>query len=113
MHEMSYVTKIVAMAMESANGSKIKKINVLVGKTSGILPYYLNKYYTKVIEGTALEGSELICEEVPVKALCEECNTEYYPDKKNRYLCPNCGGKKAKIIEGKDIVIKNITVEDE
>ena len=74
--------------------------------------YYLNKYYVKVVEGTPLEGSELICEEVPVKALCEECNKEYYPDKSNRYLCPHCGGKRAKIIEGKDIVIKSIMVED-
>ena len=109
MHEMSYVTKIVAMAMDSAKDSKIKSIHVLVGKTSGVLPYYLNKYYTKVVEGTPLDGTELICEEVPVKALCGK---EYFPDKSNRYLCPNCGGKKAKIIEGKDIVIKSITVED-
>lgn len=112
MHEMSYVTRIVAMAMDSAKDSKIKSIHVLVGKTSGILPYYLNKYYTKAVEGTPLAGSELICEEVLVKALCEECGKEYFPDKSNRYLCPNCGGKRAKIIEGKDIVIKSITVED-
>jgi len=112
MHEMSYVTRIVAMATDSAKGSKIKSIYVLVGKTSGVLPYYLNKYYTKVVEGTELEGSELICEEVPVKALCEECNKEYYPDKSNRYLCPHCGGKRAKITEGKDIVIKSIAVEE-
>ena len=112
MHEVSYVTKIVAMAMDSAKDSKIKSIHVLVGKTSGVLPYYLNKYFTKVVEGTPLDGAELICEEVPVKALCEECGKEYFPDKSNRYLCPNCGGKRAKIIEGKDIVIKSIAVED-
>ena len=115
MHEMSYILKMVNMACEIAvenNAKRIKSIEVEIGKTTGVMPYYMYKYYPDAIKGTILEGSELICREVPVKALCEECNNEYLPSRENRYLCPKCGGRKAHIIEGKGVVLKNVTIED-
>lgn len=115
MHEMSYIAKMVAMAIEVAeenNAKSIKKIEVDIGKTSGVLPYYMHKYYPEAAKGTILEGAELVCEEVPVKALCEECKSEYLPQKENNYLCPVCGGRKARIIEGKGVTLRNVVIED-
>ena len=115
MHEMSYISKMVALAIDVANennASRIKSITVQIGKTSGVMPYYMHKYFPIASKGTILEGSELICEEVEVKALCEECGNEYYPDRSNGYLCPNCGGRKAHIIEGKGVILKNVAIED-
>ncbi len=107
---------MVNMACEIAEENKIKRIKsieVEIGKTTGVMPYYMYKYYPEATKGTILEGSELICKEVLVKALCEECNSEYFPSRENRYLCPVCGGRKAHIIEGKGVILKNVTVEDE
>ncbi len=115
MHEMSYILKMVNMALEIAsdnNATKIRQIEVDVGETSGVMPYYMHKYYPDAVKGTILEGSELICKETKVKALCEECGEEYYPSRENRYLCPHCGGRKAHIIEGKGVVLKNVVIED-
>ncbi len=115
MHEMSYILKMVNMAAEIAaenNVKAVKRIEIDIGETSGVMPYYMHKYYPDAIKGTILEGSELICREVKVKALCEECGNEYYPSRENRYLCPHCGGRKAHIVEGKGVVLKNVVVED-
>ncbi|MCR5606747.1 MAG: hydrogenase maturation nickel metallochaperone HypA [Treponema sp.] len=115
MHEMSYISRMVSMAIDIAkenNATKVKSIVVQIGKTSGVMPYYMYKYYPSVVKGTILESTELICEEVPVKALCEECGKEYFPNSENRYLCTYCGGKKARIIEGKGVTLKNIVIED-
>ncbi len=106
---------MVSLAIEVAkenNAAKVKSIVVEIGKTSGVMPYYMHKYYPEAAKGTILEDAELICEEVPVKALCEECGEEYYPTSENRYLCTNCGGRKAHIIEGKGVTLKNIVIED-
>ena len=116
MHEMSYIARMVAMAIEVArdnNAKRVKKIEVSIGKSSGVLPYYMHKYYPDAIKGTILEGAELVCEEVSIKALCEECGKEYYPDKSNHYLCPICGGRKAHIIEGKGVALKNVVIVEE
>ena len=115
MHEMSYISRMVALAIDVAkenNAKSVKSIIVQIGKTSGVMPYYMYKYYPEAAKGTILEGAELVCEEVPVKALCEECGSEYYPSSENRYLCTACGGRKAHIIEGKGVTLKNIVIED-
>ena len=115
MHEMSYLVRMISLAAEVAekNGAKrVRKIVVDIGKTSGVMPYYMYKYYPEASKGTILEEAELVCEEIPVKALCEECGKEYYPDRENRYLCPHCGGRRARIIEGKDVALRNVEIED-
>ncbi len=115
MHEMSYIARMVSMADQTAreNGAKaVKSIVVEVGKTSGVMPYYMHKYFPEASKGTMLEGAELICEEVPVKAFCEECQKEYFPRKEDNYLCTNCGGRRARIISGKDVVLKKVVIEE-
>ena len=87
-------------------------IYVYIGKTRGVMPYYMHKYFPEAAKGTIIEGAELVCVEVPVKALCEECNNEYYPSKENGYLCPVCGGRKAHITEGKGVLLNNVVIED-
>ena len=59
-----------------------------------------------------MEGAELVCVEVEVKALCEECGSEYNPKKENHYLCPVCGGRKAHIIEGRGVELSNVVIEE-
>ena len=115
MHEMSYIASMVNMALEVVkenNAGRVRQIVVDIGKTSGVMPYYMHKYYPDAVKGTVLEGAELICNEIDVKALCEECGAEYYPKRENNYLCPECGGRKAHIIEGKGVVLSNVVIED-
>ncbi len=115
MHEMSYIARMVSMAVEVAeenHAKSVKQIEVKIGKTSGVMPYYMYKYYPEAAKGTILEGAELICREVDVKALCEECGKEYYPTRDNNYLCPACNGRKAHIIEGKGVELSNVVIED-
>ncbi len=115
MHEMSYIARMVSLAVDVATenrAKKVKSIEVSIGKTSGVMPYYMQKYYPDASKGTILEGAELICVEVPVTALCEECGKEYEPTKESNYLCPFCGGRKAHIVAGKDVVLTNVVIED-
>ena len=115
MHELGYVLKLTNMAIEIANENKAKSVKcvvVEVGKMSGVLSVYMQKYYKDAIKNTILEKSQLVCEEVPVKAHCDECGKDYYPTKDNRYLCTFCNGRKAHIIQGKDVLIKDVVIEE-
>ena len=115
MHEMSYISRMVNLAIDVANENKakaVKSIEVSIGKTSGVMPYYMHKYYPDASKGTILEGAELICIEIPVTALCEECGSEYEPVKEHDYICPRCGGRRGRIIAGRDVVLSNVVIED-
>ncbi|MCR5670549.1 MAG: hydrogenase maturation nickel metallochaperone HypA [Butyrivibrio sp.] len=112
---MSYITRMVSLAVEVANENNakaVKEIEIDIGKASGVESYYMYKYYPEAVKDTILEGSNLVCKDVPVKALCEECNKEYLPSRDNRYLCPFCGGRRAHIIEGRDVLLGNVVIEE-
>ena len=116
MHEMSYVVRFVNQALEVVGGSasgQVKRVTVSVGEMTDVLPEYLYKYYPLAVKETVLEGSELEVIEVPARVLCEGCQKEYHPSGENKYLCPNCGDSRGKIIAGRDVVLERVEVEVE
>ena len=116
MHELSYVLDIidsVQSVKEKEGFSKVNKIIVNVGQMSGVVPFYLNKYFEEAKKGTFLADTILETVEKEVIIKCEGCNKEYTPRKETRYKCPFCGERKGKLIQGKGITIENIEVEDE
>ena len=82
MHEMSYVVRIVSLALRKAqeNGAaEVKSLTVLVGEMTDIVPEYLHKYYPDAVKGTIMEGSVLKTETDPVKIRCGGCGRIYHP----------------------------------
>ena len=115
MHELSYIIDIVNTVNEEIENSKIKqvkKIIVDVGEMSGVVPYYLHKYYPEAVKGTQLQDAELETNLIEVEIECEGCGNKYHPDKENRYRCPVCQERKGKLLRGKGIQIRSLEVED-
>ncbi len=111
MHEMSYVIRLVNKALQAAETEglgSVFEIHADIGKMTGVLPYYMQKYYKKAIEGTILENSRLIINEVAVKARCGSCSFEYEPDAAHDYLCPACGSGNCRIIAGREMTLTQI-----
>lgn len=114
MHELSYVIRMVNIAEEEARRQKAKKITamtVAIGEMTGVIPHFFEHYYPEATKGTMLEGSQLHIEEVPVQVRCENCGNTYHPDKANGYACPKCGSSRAKLLQGRDVIVKNIEID--
>lgn len=114
MHEMSYMLRLADLALQRAeeqHAKKIRRITVDVGETTGVVPYYLHKYFPEAARGTMLEGAEMVTREVPVTATCSDCGTAYHPSRENQYRCPSCGSIRAKITGGRDVVLTSIEIE--
>ncbi len=116
MHEMSYVVKLVNLALkkcEDENIAKVRKLVCEIGEMTGILPEYMVKYYKSGVKDTMLKDSELECIMIPVSAHCESCGAEYTPVKEHDYLCPECGSGLARIVHGREFILKEIIAENE
>jgi hydrogenase nickel incorporation protein HypA/HybF len=114
MHEMSIVLSFVKMAEEYAvknNAAKVVKVVLQVGEISGIVPRYLHEFYPVVIEGTILEGSELVIETVEASVFCSGCATTYNPTKTD-LKCPNCGSEQCDVIDGRGLFVKEIVIAE-
>lgn len=114
MHEMGIVLSFVKMAEEYAvknNAEKVIKVVLQVGEISGVVPRYLHEFYPDVIEGTILEGSELVIETIEASVFCTNCATTYNPTKSD-LKCPACGSEKCDVIDGRGLFIKEIGIEE-
>lgn len=114
MHEMGIVLSFVKMAEDFAvknNAAKVKKVVLQVGEISGIVPRFLDEFYPVVIEGTMLEGSELVIETIEASVFCTDCATTYNPCKTDM-KCPNCNSVRSDIIDGQRLFVKEIAIEE-
>jgi len=120
MHELSYITRLVNMALDvsRANGSApIRKITAEVGAMTGVIPYYLNKYFPEAVESVsdrtnALKDTTLEIISIPVKAHCNTCGAEYEPSRENNYLCPACQSRECRIIAGREFLLRSVELDD-
>ncbi|MBQ9062038.1 MAG: hydrogenase maturation nickel metallochaperone HypA [Eubacterium sp.] len=114
MHELSYVVRFADRAIaiaEQQHAASVRKLVVQVGEMTDVLPEYLQKYYPEVAAGTILEGSVLETEPLRAKVKCLQCGNEYHPEKETNYLCPACGSASGKVLEGRQVVLKEVVTE--
>ena len=115
MHELSYMLRLCDAALSELKkhpGKKALSISVEVGELTGVLPYYLDKYYPKAAKGTPLEDASLKIIEIPAEACCDGCGLHYHPSKEADYKCPNCGGISAHFIHGRELCLKEIRLAE-
>lgn len=116
MHEMSTMVRMIELASRTAEqegGGKLKSISISVGAMTGILPYYLRKYFPAASKGTPAEGADLLIREVPVTVSCLDCGTVYEPEKESGRRCPGCGSIRAHILTGRDITLDRVELDME
>lgn len=116
MHEMSTMVRMVNLACETAEkegGGKLRSLSISVGAMTGILPYYLKKYFPAASKGTTAEEAELKITEVPVTVRCLDCGAVYEPEKESGRRCPKCGSIRAHILTGRDITLDQVELETE
>ena len=75
MHELALANSVVDLCAERANGARVLRVRMAVGKLAGVLPESLRFCFDVCAQGTALEGSELELLEIPGRAMCAECGS--------------------------------------
>ena len=116
MHEMGIAMEIVDIAKASIpqdmQGSKVRKVNLQVGKLSAIVPDSLRFCFDLVVKDTPLDGAELDIEELPVVARCKDCDIEWTVTEAV-FTCTQCQGGNIDILSGRELDITSIEIEDE
>lgn len=115
MHEIGIVRQIVRTVTDFAAENDVKEIAEVVvdcGELSLVIPKYLRELYPPVTEGTILEHSKLVINEIPGMAECDDCD-EIFNVVKNKGYCPVCGSFEKTILTGKNFGIREIHVPED
>lgn len=114
MHELSIAVSMVDMAVEESQrqgGVRVNAIHLKLGKLSGVVKDALLFSYDVVCEGTSLEGSRLIIEEIPIIVFCPKCEAETPPRATNNLCCPKCETPTPRVVRGREMEVTALEIE--
>lgn len=115
MHELSIAMGIVEAASEEAQkrGVQVSGVHLRLGALSGVVKDALLFSYEVACQDTPLAGSKLIVEDVPVVIFCPKCNDERELVSMQSFACPECGTPTMNIVQGKELEVFALEVEEE
>jgi len=113
MHELSISESILRTALETPGASEtnLRALTVKVGALSSVSTANLAYCMDLVLEQRGIRGVQVRIEKVPALARCR-CGHEYSAD--SIFVgCPLCNGFDREIVEGHDVSLESIEVEDD
>jgi hydrogenase nickel incorporation protein HypA/HybF len=115
MHELSIVTSVVESVTESLAaypGARVVEVRLRVGALASVVRESLEFCYGIAAEGTALEGSRLVINVLPVVMHCEKCGEDVELKGVQSFRCPRCGEPCFDLRQGRELEIDSIEIED-
>ena len=114
MHELSIAMGIVDAALEEAQkrGVQVTAVHVRLGALSGVVKDALLFSYEVACQDTALQGSRLIVEDVPVVVFCPQCKERRTLSSLQSFSCPECSAPTRDVLQGKELEVFALEVQD-
>ncbi|HSD11591.1 MAG TPA: hydrogenase maturation nickel metallochaperone HypA [Candidatus Binatia bacterium] len=116
MHELSISSGIIEVARRAIASqpltSRVLRVDVRVGRLTGIVPDILRHYYALLTVGTALDGSALAVAVVPIRARCSDCSVSFEVDDVC-FTCPRCGSGFLEISSGRELEVVSLETADD
>lgn len=110
MHELGITRNIVAIVADRAQGQRVLRVTLEVGRLSGMLAEAIHFCFDICSQGTVLEGAVLQIIEIAGRGHCDACDAEpamTVPLGR----CPVCREPSLRLVAGTDLKIKEMEVE--
>src|ERR1039458_2808537 len=115
MHELSIVASIVDTVTESAAaypGARVLEVRLRVGALASVVEDSLQFCYVIATEGTALEGSRLVVNVLPVVMHCVPCGADVELEGVQSFRCSKCGEACCDLRQGRELEIEAIEIDE-
>ncbi|MGE5466970.1 MAG: hydrogenase maturation nickel metallochaperone HypA [Ignavibacteria bacterium] len=109
MHETAIVTGLMRILEEKAAAhgvARVLRVTLKVGRLRAVEPAQLAACFEMFADGSVADGAELVIVEVPVRARCKACGTEFEVPR-YRFDCPGCGGGDVDVIAGQELYMES------
>ena len=113
MHELALSESIVASVLNACGveAGRVRRIAVRVGALSSANVDSLEFCLRMVLDHRGLRDAEAAITRVPARIRCE-CGRCYTTEDMFEG-CPDCGGYRREVLEGTDVTVEYVEVEDE
>lgn len=113
MHEYPITQQIIKIAenhCKKAGGTKVTKVNLVIGDYSGYVGESVQMYFDIIAEGTLCEGAVVKIKHIEPKLKCPQCG-RLFKKRPLSFDCPQCGGQGEPTDIGKEFYIESIEIE--
>jgi hydrogenase nickel incorporation protein HypA/HybF len=114
MHELSIAMSMIDMASAEAalrGGVTVNAIHLRLGPLSGVVKEALLFSYEIACQGTSLEGSRLLIEEIPIEGFCSCCNAERAAVSAQMLSCVTCQTPMPQVLRGRELEVSALEIE--
>lgn len=115
MHELSIAIGLVELACEEASRQgnvRVEALHLRLGPLAGVVREALLFSFDVAAAGTAVEGSTLAIEEVPLVVRCPRCEEERVLPSTQSFRCPACGTPTPEVVRGRELELVALEVTD-
>lgn len=109
MHELGISRNIVAIVSEAANGRRVRRVTLEIGKLSGVMTDSLRFCFDAATQGTVLEGAALDIREIDGRARCLACGIEL--ETPTLFSACACGSRRLTRLAGEELNIKTMELD--
>ncbi|MBE0490963.1 MAG: hydrogenase maturation nickel metallochaperone HypA [Sulfurospirillum sp.] len=112
MHEFSIVQSLLDLCEKNAkehNATKITKVEVKIGKLSGVEPYLLETAFNTFKEKTLCESADFVMHLQDLVVRCKNCGYERVLEQ-NIFICPTCECG-LEVLDGEDMFLMRLEME--
>ena len=115
MHELGVVFHCldsVRRIAEENNVKRVASVTVEIGEVSTVLPYLFEDCWKWAVKKeSVLKDAGIKIERIPALTFCQGCGKEC-PTVEYGKVCPHCGSENTYLIQGNEIIIKEIEAID-
>ena len=116
MHELGVVFHCLDQVKRTAEENQVKRVNsvtVMLGEVSTVIPYLFEDCWKWAVKKeTVFKDAAIKIEIIKAVTYCEDCG-EKYPTVEHGKICPHCGSEHTYLLEGNEIMIKEMVAVDE
>ena len=111
MHELAMCNSIAETVRLSADGRRVRSIQLRIGALRQVEPEILTYCWGLLDRGPQLSGCVLDVDYVPAAVECDSCGTRTVLDA-HTWKCSGCGGSAVHVVAGYELEVSSIEVED-
>jgi hydrogenase nickel incorporation protein HypA/HybF len=115
MHELSITMGIVSIVLQKAQEVKAKKvtrIDLVIGRLSGIIPECVELQFQIISRKSIAEGAHLAFIQPPAQLRCRSCGTSIETDRYSA-VCGTCGETAMEALSGFELAVESIEVDQD
>ena len=113
MHELSICQALlteVSRIAASHGARAVERVNVEIGRLSGVEPELLSRAFEIARFGTCAEHAVLSLAVLEITVRCADCGAASSA-RPNRLLCGACGGYRTQVLEGNELRLRAIELD--